>query len=155
MRYICTNCTSYIYDEALWDKYEEISPGTKFEDFVEGFVCPSCYESSDFFHEIKDEVNYPNNPNNLTPIEKEHRITYKIDWNILEVWVDEGQHSMTDDHYIAQIALYDEDGELIEERFLTPEDDTIIQFDLDYLTDFEIRVKCSQHWVWWTSIIHL
>lgn len=155
MRYICTNCTSYIYDEALWDKQEWIKPGTKFEEIGENFVCPSCYEGGDFFHEIKDEINYPNSKNNLTQLEKEHTICYTIKWSVLEVSVDNGQHSMTEEHHIVWMALYDENGELIEEKFLTQDDDTIIEFDLDYISDFELRIKCSQHWVWGTSIIHL
>lgn len=155
MRYICTNCTSYIYDEALGDSFEWIAPGTKFEEIAENFVCPSCYESSDFFHEIKEEINYPSNINNLTQLEKEHQISYTLKWNILEVSVDEGQHSMTEEHYIAWIALYDEKGELIDEKFLTPDDDTVVEFDLDYISDFELRIKCSQHWVWGTPIVHL
>jgi len=40
-KYICDVC-GWIYEEALGDADLGITPGTKFEDLPEDFVCPLC-----------------------------------------------------------------------------------------------------------------
>ncbi len=151
MRYLCTNC-SYIYDEALWDALEWIASWTLFDDLWEDFVCPSCYEEKENFQEIKEEINYPyDNKGNLSALEKEHYINYSLENDVLKVYVGKDEeHPMEEWHFIACIALFDENDEKIEEKFLSPEDDCIAEFDIQYLDEFEIKIYCSLH-LWWGS----
>jgi len=55
---------------------------------------------------------------------------------------------MTEEHFIASVSLYDEVGEIIEEQFLSADFEGEITFSLDYIDDFEIRIRCNQHGVW-------
>jgi rubredoxin len=48
--YVCTVC-GYIYDPAEGDPDHGISPGTKFEDLPEDWVCPICGVGKDMFEE--------------------------------------------------------------------------------------------------------
>ena len=41
MKYVCNVC-GYVYDEKLGDSDNGISPGTKWEELPEDFVCPLC-----------------------------------------------------------------------------------------------------------------
>lgn len=52
---------------------------------------------------------------------------------------------MGESHYISSISLVDDSGEMIEERFLEIDDAPEIIFDLDYLDNFEILCRCTQH----------
>ena len=52
---------------------------------------------------------------------------------------------MWDDHRIAWVWLFDEYEDLVEERFLKSDDDSVVVFDDYWLTDFEVRIKCTQH----------
>jgi len=49
----CTVC-GYIYDEDLGDENEGISPGTKFEDIPDDWVCPECGATKDEFVKLED-----------------------------------------------------------------------------------------------------
>lgn len=150
MRYLCTNC-SYIYNEALGDELEWIPSGTLFDDLWEDFVCPSCYESKENFQEIREEINYPYDENNLSSLEKEHFINYYEENGLLKVFVGKDEeHPMEEDHFIACIALFDENDEKIEEQFFSPWDDCRVEFNKDYLDEFEIKIYCSLH-LWWGS----
>lgn len=40
-RYVCTVC-GYIYDPVEGDPDNGVSPGTKFEDLPEDWLCPVC-----------------------------------------------------------------------------------------------------------------
>ncbi len=62
---------------------------------------------------------------------------------------------MGEDHYISSIVLLDENSEVIEERFLFPNDPPEIIFDLDYIDIFEVVVHCTQHGSWGTGKIQL
>jgi len=153
MRYLCTNC-SYIYDEALGDTLEWISAWTRLEDLWDNFVCPSCYESLDFFQEIRDEVNYIEDGEKTTFIEDLHTIVYDIKWDELFVQIGKNEsHPMTEEHFIASVSLYDEVWEIIEEQFLSADFEGEITFSLDYIDDFEIRIRCNQHGVWGYKVI--
>lgn len=155
MRYLCTNC-NHIYDEALWDRQEWIIAWTRFEDLQDTFVCPVCAEGHDMFQEITEEVNHPMNANNLTSIEKEHTILYELHDGKISVLVwQSNPHPMVEDHFIASIALYDERGELIDEQFIGTTESPEAIFDTDYLTDFEIRVRCSVHGVWSSGLVNI
>jgi rubredoxin len=48
MKYQCTAC-GYIYDEELGDPDSGITPGTKWEDVPEDWVCPLCGVDKSFF----------------------------------------------------------------------------------------------------------
>lgn len=155
MRYLCINC-GHIYDEALGDPNEGILPGTRFEDLQDTFVCPVCAEGHDMFQEITEEVTRPINPQNLTSLEREHAIHYEIHDGKISVSVGEGElHPMIEDHFIASISLYDDTGELIDEQFVGTTESPEAIFDADYLSDFEIRIRCSVHGVWSSGLINI
>ena len=50
-RYKCTIC-GYVYDPAIGDKENGISPGTAFEDLPDDWVCPECGAGQDQFEPI-------------------------------------------------------------------------------------------------------
>lgn len=156
MKYLCTNC-NYIYDEWLWEREEWIKKWTKLQD-IENFYCPSCYWHVDHFHEIKDEINYINEENRDS-LELEHIPQIKIIddknsmfWRIIQVFVWEEEHAMWEDHFIKSVSLYYPEWEMIEEKFLSPWDDPVIEFDFYDLEEYEIRIDCSMHWVWWFRV---
>ena len=55
---------------------------------------------------------------------------------------------MFEEHYIGSISLHDEDGDMIEEKTLSYDDDPVTKFDISDLDSFTIRVKCNQHGIW-------
>lgn len=148
MRYLCTNC-SHIYDEAIWDSEEWYEPWVKLYDMQDYFTCPVCSEWIDSFQEIVEEVNYIENLENLTWVEDEHCPVITIqDWKIKVKVGKEEEHPNLSEHYITNISLYDEYGDLVEEKFLSPEDEWSAIFDNYDLDEFEIRITCNLHWVW-------
>jgi len=48
MKYECI--CGYVYDETAGDSDIGISPGTKWDDLPEDFVCPVCGAGKDHFH---------------------------------------------------------------------------------------------------------
>lgn len=140
MKYLCVNC-NYIYDEAIWDNVDSIEAWTKIEDIE---TCPSCYEYDTFSH-ITEEITYLDSEFFFDSIEQEHDIEIeKIDNNLsITIWWN--SHPMWDDHRIAWVWLFDEYWDLVEENFLSENDDTIVIFEDYDLDEFEIRVKCTQH----------
>jgi rubredoxin len=40
-RYVCTIC-DYVYDPAMGDPDNGITPGTRFEDLPDDWLCPLC-----------------------------------------------------------------------------------------------------------------
>lgn len=52
-KYVCTLC-GYVYDEALGDPDGGITPGTKFEDIPEDWVCPFCGATKSAFEPKED-----------------------------------------------------------------------------------------------------
>lgn len=152
MRYLCTNC-SYIYDEDRWEIDNNIKPGTKFENLWDSFVCPWCNELAEVFHEIKEEINYLSEIP-FDALEDEHFINTEFDWenNIkITVWKWES-HSTWAEHRISSIWIYDEYWDLVYEKFYLEDEEAILEFDISDLDDFEIRARCSIHWVWWVKI---
>lgn len=147
MKYTCTEC-GYVYDEAKGEPNDDIAPWTKMEDLWEYFTCPGCYTDASSFIAAKEEISYPMDIHNLNSLEKEHLIRYEIENNELNVRIGEPEHVMGEDHYISSISLLDERGEVIEEKFLAPDDAPEVMFDLDYLDTFEIVCRCTQHWLW-------
>ena len=51
-KYLCVLC-GYIYDEERGDPEEGISPGTRWEDIDDGWVCPECGAMKDDFEMIE------------------------------------------------------------------------------------------------------
>lgn len=159
MRYLCTNC-NYIYDEWLWNSEDSINSWTRIYD-IEDFVCPSCYEWVDNFQEIIEEINYIDESDDddvskdHTPITSIIEDRESIYWKVLQVFVWEQEHVMWDDHFIKSISLHYEDWEMIEEKFLDPWDDPLVEFDFDDLEEYEIRINCSLHWVWGMKIVNM
>ena len=145
MKYFCTEC-SYSYDWDLWDKEEWIDPWMILD------KCPVC-EEYDCFQWVDEEVNYINN-DNLWALEIDHFPEVVIsDWKIVvTVWNE--IHPMWPEHRIAAISLYDEYGDLIKTNYLELNNEAVTEFDFDDLDEFEIRVKCSLHWVWWRKFVN-
>lgn len=121
-RYLCTNC-NFIYDETFWFEEDSISPQTFFDDIPDGWVCPHCEELKEHFALIKEEINYIDKQTTiLNKIEKEHQISFIIKDNILSISWNILNHEMKeDDHYISEIAIYDEYGDLIKTNFINYE----------------------------------
>ena len=147
MRYICSNC-NYIYDESMGDKQENISPWTYFDKLWDYFSCPVCWELGDSFSPIKEEVNYLEAWKPLDFVEKEHFIDIKLQNDILKVQVWNPSHPMWEDHKITEISLYDEYGDIIETVFLNFWEEPKAEFDISFIDEFEVRARCSLHWLW-------
>jgi rubredoxin len=139
MKYLCINC-NYIYDEALWDYIEWIPAWTKIERLER---CPVCFEY-DTFEWIKEEVIYIEKNTN-DRIELAHFIEVKRKNWILEVIIWKNSHPMWEEHRICWVWLFDEYSDLVDEEFLSPDSDSIVEFEDYNLWEFEVRIKCSQH----------
>jgi len=139
MKYACTSCW-YVFDEVLWDEVEWVENWTKI-DFLD--CCPVCLENDSFF-QIKEEVIYVDE-NTIDKVEREHLIEIKHDWKTIEVEVWNNSHPMEAEHRILSIWLFDEYWDLVEEKFLNVDDDSVVTFDNYDLDDIEIRVRCSKH----------
>lgn len=143
MKHLCVNCW-YIYDEINWEIEDGIDYGTKLDNIRETFVCPHCFESSENFQEIKEIVHSLDNKN-LLEIEKQHfpNVQFLEDWYIkIEV-----NHPSEKEHFIWNIAIYDEYWDLVYEEFFKPWEPAYLEYDISDLDDFEIRVSCNLHWV--------
>lgn len=153
MRFLCINC-GYIYDESLGFEEEGIEPGTCIEDMSEDYVCPGCGGSFEDFSPIEDEVLYVDNIHNLTHIERDHvpQIVYQ-DSERVEISIGEEMHPSGEDHRITAIYLVDDEGHIVEENFILPEEDPVAEFDVSGLEFFEIRASCNRHWLWSTGLI--
>jgi len=139
MKYLCTSC-NYTFDEALWDWSEWIDAWFKLND---DFSCPVCNEKWTFHH-ITEEINYIEDWTS-DDLEIDHYIELKHDNFQFEITIWDNVHPMWENHRIAWIALFDEYGDLIEEKFLEMDQDSTVLFDDYDLDNFEVRVKCSQH----------
>ncbi|MEW6003272.1 MAG: rubredoxin [Nitrospirota bacterium] len=47
-KYVCTVC-GYVYDPAVGDPENGVSPSTKFQDLPDDWVCPVCGAPKDAF----------------------------------------------------------------------------------------------------------
>lgn len=140
MKYICTSC-NYSYDTAFWDEEENVNIWKILE------YCPVC-EEYDTFQWIIEEVNYIEWEEDLQSIEIDHfpEVFYEDGKLIVTVWNE--IHPMWEDHRIASILLCDEYWDILEEKYLDIEEEAKVEFEFDDLDEFEIRIKCSLHWVW-------
>jgi desulfoferrodoxin (superoxide reductase-like protein) len=53
-------------------------------------------------------------------------------------------------HYISEVALYDEYGDLVYNKLLKKGETLEFSSDIKFLDSFEIRVRCIKHG-WWSS----
>ncbi len=53
--YQCGSCQT-VYDPAMGEPGNEITPGTPFENLVPGYVCPVCETGKESFTKIKKSV---------------------------------------------------------------------------------------------------
>lgn len=143
MRYLCTNC-NYIYDEWMGEQTDWIQSGVYCDD---DFECPWCGESG-YFHEIQEELNIIDASNNQWYLELEHIPVIHLRDDILEIRVGREPHSMWPTHRISTIAIHDEDGDMIEQQFLSEDDQAVWEFHIDGYDDIEIRIRCSLHGTW-------
>lgn len=149
MKYICTNC-NYIFDESL-----DLIEDTKILNKVENYEsCPVCDEPDTFIW-VEEEVNYIYK-DSFWYLENEHipEIEYVDDekW-VIKVTVWKQPHTMWKDHRIISISLLDEYWDLIIEEFLPEEGEPEAEFDINDIDEYEIRVRCSNHWMWWKKFI--
>jgi desulfoferrodoxin (superoxide reductase-like protein) len=49
--------------------------------------------------------------------------------------------------------LYDVYWDLVDTKFMQQDVDPIVEFDFDDLWEYEIRVQCSLHGIWWKKFI--
>jgi desulfoferrodoxin (superoxide reductase-like protein) len=145
MKYLCVNC-NYVYDKSMWDSEENIEIWTELE------KCPVC-EEYDSFQWIEEEINYIDD-DSLGALEIDHFPEVTIKNDKLIVSVGNEIHPMWEWHRIASISLYDEYWDLIEEKYLELETEANAEFNFDDLDEFEIRVKCSIHWIWWKKFFN-
>lgn len=157
MRFLCTNCW-HIYDESLGEIDEGIDPGTCIEEISEDIHCPMCDGSFDDFSMIEDEIIYADNPDKLTHVEREHlpRILYKDSEKVeLCIGEEEEMHPSSEDHRIGAIYLVDDEGHIVEEIFIMPDEDPVAEFDISGLDVFEIRASCNRHGLWSSWMIEV
>jgi rubredoxin len=152
MRYICPEC-NYIFDESVWDKYEDIKAWTKLHDLWVDFKCPICWEYWENFQEIIEEVNYIDE-NNILWLEFEHFINViELEDNKIEVTVWKWDfHPSGEEHRISQISLFDEYWDLVQEYFLWVWEEPKVEFDIDWLDEYKIIARCTIHWLWGRKI---
>ncbi len=50
-KYRCTVC-GYIYDPAVGDLTQDVSPATAFENLPDNWVCPECGVAKDMFEKV-------------------------------------------------------------------------------------------------------
>jgi 4-hydroxymandelate oxidase len=56
MKYICTYCNVYAYDEEKGDQGSKLQPGTKIDDFPDSWLCPVCGMPKEYLQEVRDEI---------------------------------------------------------------------------------------------------
>ncbi len=133
----------------MGEKNDDIAPGTRYDD---NFACPGCDEYGTF-QVIEEEVNMIDETNDEEFMELLHIPVRQILPNgKLQVRVWREPHPMGDDHRITTIALHDEYGDVVEEKFLDEHDEASAEFDIDDLDEYEIRIRCSLHGTWGMKI---
>lgn len=56
MKYICTYCNIYAYDEEKGDPDTKIEPGMKVIDFPDSWLCPVCGMPKEYLQEVRDDI---------------------------------------------------------------------------------------------------
>ncbi len=56
MKYICTYCNIYAYDEEKGDPETKLTPGTSLDDIPDSWLCPVCGMSKEYLKPVRDDV---------------------------------------------------------------------------------------------------
>jgi 4-hydroxymandelate oxidase len=56
MKYLCTYCSVYVYDEDKGDPVTDLTPGTTWEEIPDTWHCPVCGMPKDYLQQIRDDV---------------------------------------------------------------------------------------------------
>jgi isopentenyl diphosphate isomerase/L-lactate dehydrogenase-like FMN-dependent dehydrogenase/rubredoxin len=56
MKYICTYCNTYAYDEDKGDPDINLKPGTSIQDIPDSWLCPVCGMPKEYLQEIRDDI---------------------------------------------------------------------------------------------------
>ncbi|MDT8358691.1 MAG: alpha-hydroxy-acid oxidizing protein, partial [Methanomicrobiaceae archaeon] len=56
MKYLCTFCNLFVYDEEEGDLTTGLAPGTKIGEIPEGWRCPVCGMPRDYLQPVRDEI---------------------------------------------------------------------------------------------------
>ena len=110
-----------------------LEPGTCIDSIPEDIHCPVCDASFEEFSPIEDEIIYVDHTAHLSHIERQHipRVVHQ-DVQKVEVCVGEEDemHPSDQQHRISALYLVDDEGHIIEEIFIMPDEDPIAEFDI-------------------------
>lgn len=56
MKYICSYCNVYAYDDEKGDRDTKLEPGTLVDDFPDSWLCPVCGMPKNYLEEVRDDV---------------------------------------------------------------------------------------------------
>ncbi len=56
MKYICTYCNIYAYDEDKGDPETNLEPGTSLDEFPDSWLCPVCGMPKEYLQEVRDDI---------------------------------------------------------------------------------------------------
>lgn len=56
MKYICSYCNIYAYDEEKGDPETKLEPGTKLDEIPEAWLCPVCGMPKEYLKQVNDDV---------------------------------------------------------------------------------------------------
>jgi len=133
----------------------DVEPNTLFSELPNDFFCPICETYKDDFIILDETINILDTSHHLTHFEAEHIPIYQIEEDKIYIEVGQVDHPMSDEHYIYKVALHDEDGEEIESKKLSIDDEPKLWFDIDYLDTIEIRIYCSKDGIFSSGNINI
>ena len=56
MKYLCTYCSVYVYDEDSGDSVTDLEAGTSWDEIPDTWRCPVCGMPKDYLQQIRDDV---------------------------------------------------------------------------------------------------
>lgn len=56
MKYLCTYCNTYVYDDEKGDPETNLKPGTTLDNFPNSWLCPVCGMPKEYLQEVSDEI---------------------------------------------------------------------------------------------------
>ena len=56
MKYLCTYCSVYVYDEDIGDSVTNLEPGTSWDEIPDTWRCPVCGMPKEYLQQIRDDV---------------------------------------------------------------------------------------------------
>ena len=56
MKYVCTYCNIYAYDEEKGDPDTGLEPGTLVDNFPDSWLCPVCGMPKEYLQEVRDDI---------------------------------------------------------------------------------------------------